>query len=106
MCGNADHATSGPYLFHAPPINEYMPPPEQHFWTPINDYPAMSLNLANLQYGQQAMKDTLRRHELWQHHIDDRFQQQEQWQHQADQQFRQLHEGQQHMQTGLKYLIE
>ena len=106
MRGNADHTTGGRYPFHAPPADEYMRPPEQHFRAPTNDYPAMSLHLTNLQQGQQAMNDTLRRHEQWQHHIDDRFQQHEHWQHQADQQFRQLHEGQQHMQTELEYPIE
>jgi len=90
--GNADHTTGGPYPFHAPPVDEYMRPPKQHFGAPVNDYPPISLHLTNLQQVQQAMNDTLRRHE--------------QWQHQADQQFRQLHEGQEHMQTGLEYLIE
>jgi hypothetical protein len=83
-----------------------MCPHEQHFGASINDYLAMSLHLINLQQGQQAMNDTLRRHEQWPHHIDDTFQQHEHWQHQTDQQFRQLHEGQQHIQTGLEYLIE
>jgi hypothetical protein len=47
--GNADRTTSGPYPFHAPPTNEYIPPPELHFGTLVNDYPAMSLHLTNLQ---------------------------------------------------------
>jgi hypothetical protein len=106
VCGNTDHTTGGPYPFHAPPADEYMRSHEQYFGASFNDYSAMSLHLTNLQQGQQAMNDTLRRHEQWKHHIDDRFQQHEHWQHQADQQFRQLHEGQQHMQTGLEYLIE
>jgi len=59
---NADYTTGGPYSFHAPPVDEYMPPPEQHFRASVNDYPAMSLHLANLQQGQQAMNDTLHRH--------------------------------------------
>jgi len=71
---NMDHATGGAYPFHAPPTNEYMPPPEQHFGTPINDYLAISLHLTNLQQGQQTMNDTLHRHEQWQHHIDGSFQ--------------------------------
>jgi len=45
------------------PANEYMRPPEQHLGASVNDYPAISLHLANLQQGQQAMNDTLRRHE-------------------------------------------
>jgi hypothetical protein len=58
-----------------------MPPPKQYFGTSVNNYPAMSLHLTNLQQGHQAMNETWRRHEQWQHHIDDRFQQHEQWQH-------------------------
>jgi hypothetical protein len=50
-----------------------MLPPEQHFETPINDYPAMSMHFTNLQQGQQMINDTLHRHEQWQNHIDDRF---------------------------------
>jgi hypothetical protein len=73
MRRNADHTIGGPYPLHAPPTDEYMRPPKQHFGTPINDYPAMSLHLINLQQGPQAMSNTLRRHEQWQHHIDDGF---------------------------------
>jgi len=45
---NTDYTTGGPYPFHAPPANDYMPPPEQHFETPINDYPVMSMHFTNL----------------------------------------------------------